>query len=170
VWTRLPDVPVIVRVADPAVAVGDAVRVRMLVLVVLAGLKDAVTPAGRPLTARLTAPLKPLRSSTVVVLVPLLPWMTLTDEADSEKSGAGVTVRAMVVVCVRLPEMPVTVTVAGPTVAVADAVKVRMLVPVVLAGLKAAVTPAGRPLADKATEPVKLLRPLTVMVLEPVLP
>jgi len=56
----------------------------MLVLVVLAGLKDAVTPAGRPLIARFTAPLKPLRSSTVVVVVPLLPWTTLTGVADNE--------------------------------------------------------------------------------------
>jgi len=76
----------------------------------------------------------------------------------------------MVVVCVRLPETPVIVTVAGPTVAVADVVRVRMLVLVVLAGLKDAVTPAGRPLADKATELVKLLSPWTVMVLEPALP
>lgn len=73
-------------------------------------------------------------------------------------------------VCVRLPEIPVTVTVAGPTVAVVDAVNVKMLVPVVEVGLKDAVTPAGRPLADKATEPVKLLRPETVIVLVPALP
>jgi hypothetical protein len=76
----------------------------------------------------------------------------------------------MVVVWVKLPELPVMVTVAGPTVAVLDAVSVRMLVPVVLLGLKDAVTPAGRPVADRATDPVKLLVPLTVMVLVPLLP
>lgn len=48
-------------------------RVRMLVPVVLAGLKDAVTPAGRPLAARFTAPVNPFRSITAIVLVPLLP-------------------------------------------------------------------------------------------------
>jgi hypothetical protein len=44
------------------------------------------------------------------------------------------------------------VTVAGPSVAVAEAVKVTvLLVPVVEAGLKLAVTPAGKPLAPNAT-------------------
>jgi len=76
----------------------------------------------------------------------------------------------MVVACVRLPEMPVTVMVAGPTVAVPETVNVSMLVPVVLEGLKDAVTPAGRPLADKPTDPEKLLMPLTAMVLVPLLP
>lgn len=71
---------------------------------------------------------------------------------------------------VRLPEMPVMVIVAEPTGAVLDAVSVRMLVPVVLVGLNDAVTPDGRPLADKATDPVKLLIPLTVIVLVPLLP
>jgi len=79
-------------------------------------------------------------------------------------------VRAMTVVWVRLPEVPVMVTVAGPTVAVAEAASVRMLLPVVLLGLKDAVTPAGRPVAESATDPVKLLTPLTVMVLLPLLP
>jgi hypothetical protein len=76
----------------------------------------------------------------------------------------------MVVACVRLPEMPVTVMVAGPTVAALETVNVRMLAPVVLEGLKDAVTPAGRPLADKPTDPAKLLMPLTAMVLVPLLP
>ena len=39
-WTRLPEVPMMVIVNGPAAAVLDAVRVRMLVVVVLAGLKD----------------------------------------------------------------------------------------------------------------------------------
>ena len=62
------------------------------------------------------------------------------------------------------------VMVAGPTAAVLDAVSVRMLLVVVLDGLKDAVTPAGRPVATRATEPLKLLIPLTVTVLEPVAP
>jgi hypothetical protein len=44
------------------------------------------------------------------------------------------------------------VTVAGPSVAVVEAVKVTvLLVPVVEAGLKLGVTPAGKPLALSAT-------------------
>jgi hypothetical protein len=79
-------------------------------------------------------------------------------------------VRAIVVVCVRVPDVPVMVMVAGPTVAVLEAVSVSVLVVVALAGLKDAVTPVGRPLAERATDPAKLLMPVTVMVLVPVLP
>ena len=74
-------------------------------------------------------------------------------------------VRATVAVCVRLPEVPVMVIVAGPRVAVPDAVRVSLLLVVALAGLNDAVTPAGIPLADKATEPLKLLIGVIVMVL-----
>jgi hypothetical protein len=74
------------------------------------------------------------------------------------------------VVCVRLPEVPVIVTVARPRVAVLAAERVKTLVPVVLAGLNDAVTPAGKPLALRATEPLKPLLPVTVIVLLPVAP
>ena len=73
-------------------------------------------------------------------------------------------------VCVRLPEVPVMVMFDNPAVAVLAAVSVNMLVPVVLAGLNDAVTPAGRPLATRATEPLKLLMPATVIVLLPLVP
>jgi hypothetical protein len=76
-------------------------------------------------------------------------------------------VRATVVVCVRLPDVPVTVTVARPRVAVLEAVSVSVLV---LVGLKDAVTPAGSPVADKATDPLKLLSGVTVTVLVPAVP
>jgi hypothetical protein len=78
-----------------------------------------------------------------------------------------VTVRAMVVVCVKDPLVPVTVTLAAPVAAVLEAVKVRVLVPVVDAGLKLAVTPAGKPLAASETLPLKPFSGLTVMVLLP---
>jgi len=84
VWVRLPDVPVIVTVAGPTVAVLDAVRVSVLLVVALAGLKDAVTPAGRPLAERATDPLKLLSGVTVMVLVPLALCTTLADVADKE--------------------------------------------------------------------------------------
>jgi len=84
VCVRLPEVPVIVTVVVPATAVLDAVNVKMLEVVALAGLKDAVTPAGKPLALRATDPLKLLTPVTVIVLEPLAPATTLTVEADSE--------------------------------------------------------------------------------------
>ena len=75
-------------VGPPAVAEPLAVRVRVLVLVVLVGLNDAVTPLGRvEVTARLTFPVKPPVGLTVIVLVPLLACATLKEVgfADSVK-------------------------------------------------------------------------------------
>ena len=80
------------------------------------------------------------------------------------------TVRLMVVVCVRAPEVPVIVTVKVPVAAVLLAVKVKVLVVVVLVGLNVAVTPLGSPEADKFTLPVKPFRALTVIVLIPLEP
>lgn len=73
VWLRLPDVPVIVTVDVPVAAVALAVRVNELVVVAEAGLKDAVTPLGRPDADKLTVPAKPFRGATVMVLEPLDP-------------------------------------------------------------------------------------------------
>jgi len=58
-FVRLPEVPVIVRVALPVVAELVAVRVRTLEVVAGFGLNDAVTPAGRPDTDKPTLPPKP---------------------------------------------------------------------------------------------------------------
>jgi hypothetical protein len=89
-----------------------------------------------------------LAEVTVIVAVDELPGLIdagLAVPAESEKlAGGRVTVRLTVAVCVRLPEVPVTVTAVGPPV-VAEllAVRVRMLVVDVLVGLNAAVTPVG---------------------------
>jgi hypothetical protein len=172
VCVKLPDVPVMVTVAVPVVAVPLAVKVTVLLVVVLPGLKDAVTPLGSPDADKLTLPLKPLVGLTVTVLLALLPWVTetLAGDAESVKFGAAFTVSVTVVVWLRLPEVPVIVTVAFPVVAVALAVSVKLLVPVVLAGLKLAVTPAGNPDADRLTLLLKPLVGLTVMVVDPLLP
>ena len=73
VWVKVPEVPVTVTVEVPAVTEAPAIIVRILTPVVLAGLKDAVTPLGRPDATRLTLPLKPLCGPTVMALAPLLP-------------------------------------------------------------------------------------------------
>jgi hypothetical protein len=165
---------VTVTVAAPVVAVLLAVSVNVLVLVVLVGLKLAVTPLGRPEAERLTEPLKPLTGVTVMVLVPLAPrlMVTLAGEAESEKFGTATafTVRLMVVLRVKAPEVPVMVTVEVPVVAVPLAVNVTVLLVVVLPGLKDAVTPLGRPEADKLTLPLNPFTGLTVMVLLPLPP
>jgi len=59
VFVKAADVPVTVTVNVPVAAVLPAVSVNVLVLVVLPGLKDAVTPLGRPDADKLTLPLKP---------------------------------------------------------------------------------------------------------------
>jgi len=71
-----------------------------------------------------------------------------------------------VVVRVRLPDVPVIVTVAVPVAAVAPAVKVSVLVVAGL-GLNAAVTPLGKPDAEKVTLPLKPFAGVMVIVLVP---
>ena len=75
---KLADVPLIVTVAVPGVAVALAVSVRVLVVLVGFGLNPAVTPLGRPDALSVTLPVKPPAGITVMVLVPLLPWLTVT--------------------------------------------------------------------------------------------
>ena len=80
------------------------------------------------------------------------------------------TVSAMVVVAVVLPEVPVMVTVDEPAVAVLLAVSVSTLVPVVGLVPNEAVTPLGRPEAARVTLPVNPPVSVTVTVSVPVLP
>lgn len=84
-----PDVPVMVTVEVPVVAVALAVNVTLLVDVVGFVPKLAVTPDGRPEADRLTLPVKPPEGATVIVLPTLLPCVTVTlvGEADREKLG-----------------------------------------------------------------------------------
>lgn len=174
VCVRLPETPVTVMVLVPVVAVLLAVKVRTLVEVVGFVPNVAVTPLGRADVERVTDPVKPLRSVSVIVLLPLVPCLTvkLVGEADKEKSGCAgaLTVRLMVVVWLSDPETPVTVTVAVPVVAVELAVRVRTLLDVVGFVPKLAVTPAGNPDAESVTDPVKPFTGFTVMVLVPLLP
>lgn len=74
-----PDVPVMVTVAVPVVAVEEAVRVRVEVALPFAGgvtglvENAAVTPLGKPEAVSVVAALNPLRLPTVMVLVPFEP-------------------------------------------------------------------------------------------------
>jgi hypothetical protein len=171
---RAPEVPLIVTVAAPVVAVLPAFSVSTADPVVVGlGLKLAVTPLGRPLAARVTPPVNPFAGVTVMVSVLLLPWVTdrVPAPGASAKLGATVTVRSTVVDAVRAPEVPLIVTVTGPpAVAVLLAVSVSTLEPVVRLVAKAAVTPLGRPEVASATLPVNPLAPVTVIVLVPLPP
>ena len=80
-----PDAPETVTVTVPVGAVPLAVSVNVLVLAVLLGLNDAVTPLGRPDADKLTLPLKPPCGVTVMVLVPLVPWTTLRLFGEGER-------------------------------------------------------------------------------------
>lgn len=174
VLPKVPELPVTVIVTVPVVAVPLAVNVNVLVLAVLAGLKDAVTPGGRPDADKLTLPLKPFCGVTVIVLVPVAPCTTVKVLGDAERVkfgfGAAFTVRDSVVVLVRLPDVPVTVTVTVPVAAVPIAVSVNVLVAAVLVGLNDAVTPDGRPDAARLTFPLKPPSGKTVIVLVPLVP
>src|SRR5271163_5076502 len=110
VATRASEVPVIVAVAVTGRAEAAAVSVSVLLVVVGLVPHTAVTPLGRPDATRVTLPVKPFTSVTVTVLgTPAAPGVgvRMAGEAESVKSGVALTVRAIVVVAVRPPEVPV---------------------------------------------------------------
>src|SRR5262245_54231763 len=137
---RLPDVPVTVIEAVPGAAMLLTVNVNVLVLVVLGGLNEAVTPLGRPEALKVTLPVKPFCGATVMVLEPVAPWriVSVTGCAESVNVGTGFTVTDTVVLLTRVPEVPVMVTLTVPAGAELLAVSVSVLLLVVLEGLNAA--------------------------------
>lgn len=144
----------------------------------LAVVNPAVTPAGSADADRFTLPANPFNGVRVMALEPLPP-LTICKAAGASamaKSCGAVTVAVKVAVEVRLPEAPVTVKLEALTAAEPVAVSVRVLltaaVPVAetLAGLNDAVTPAGKPVAVRATVPLKPDCGVTVMVATPVPP
>ena len=102
----VPPVAVTVTFAVPVVAVAVAENVSVELplpgAAMDAGLKLAVTPAGRPEADNDTAELKPPLTVVEIVLLPEVPCVTdrLAGEALTAKSGvaAAVMVRVMVVV------------------------------------------------------------------------
>jgi hypothetical protein len=101
VFVKVPEIPVIVTVTVPGGAVLLEVSVNVLALVALVGLKEAVTPVGRPEADKLTIPLKPFCGVMVTALVPPAPCaiVTLLGKAESVKFAVGTafTVRETVV-------------------------------------------------------------------------
>jgi hypothetical protein len=169
----VPEVPVMVIVEVPAAAVLLAASVSTLEVVEDVGLNAAVTPVGKPVAAKDTLPVNGLTSVTVIVSVPLEPATTDSAVVDGFSVKVPVpetTLNVMGAVAVLLPEVPVTVTVNAPVVAVVLAVSLRTAEVVVDAGLNEAVTPLGRPDAVNDTVPVNPPRSVTVIVSVPLAP
>jgi hypothetical protein len=84
-----PEVPVTVTVAVPVVAVAEAVNVSVELALLLAGgvtglvENAAVTPLGNPEALKVVAELKLFWLVMVTVLVPLPPWVTVTEEGEA---------------------------------------------------------------------------------------
>lgn len=143
---------------------------KVITLLPVVGLAEnvAVTPLGKPDTARVTVPAKQADSVGVMVTDPLLPSVmdsTAGEAVRVKVSGAeATTVRAMEVVAFWEPETPVMVIGYVPTMAVLPAVRVRTLLPVVGLVPKVAATPLGRPDAARVTLPLNGLMSVTVIV------
>lgn len=167
-WLRPPEVPLIVMLNVPTLAVRETLRVSLLLVVAGLGLNEAVTPLGEPEADSVTRLLKPFSRVRVMVLVPLLPRAMVREFGESERlksgCGPGVIVSETVVACKRLPDVPVTVMVNVPTVAVDVADNRRVLVVAAGLGLNEAVTPVGMPDAVKLTLLEKPFTGLTVMM------
>ena len=89
------------------------------------------------------------------MLEPLAPPNKLRALDDAAKLKVGTaTVRLMVAVLFRVPDVPVTVTLTVPAVTELAARSVRVVALALLTGLNEAVTPLGRPVAAKVTAPV----------------
>ena len=150
----------------PGAADALAEKLTLLVVLVVVGLKLAVTPLGRPVAARVTGALKFCALRTLMVALGLLPPSTtlrVLDDEEMVKLGVG-TVTVRVVDAVSEPEVPVMVIECDPGAAVAPAVKDTVLDEVLLVGLKLAVTPVGKPVAVNVTVPVKPLAAATLIL------
>ena len=144
----------------------------------------SVLPQGFVLVAAAKSPLitmllmfsveLPVFATVTLLAVLFVPTTVLANTSDVgvrvTTGPLAVTVRVIVVVGFKLPDVPVIVTVDVPVAAVALAVSVKVLVEVVGFGTNAAVTPLGRPEADNVTLPLKPFVGTTVIVLVPLLP
>jgi hypothetical protein len=83
VAVRFPDFPVTVTLLVAGDALALAAKLRVLADAVLAGVNDAVTPLGSPVTVRLTALANPFTGTTVIESVPVAPGATLTAAVDA---------------------------------------------------------------------------------------
>jgi len=116
--------------------------------------------------------LNPFSGATVIVLVPPARCgkIKLLGDAESVKFGPGVIVTETVVLLIKPPAIPVTVTGNVPVAAVLLAARVIVLDDVAGFGLNDALTPPGRPEADKLTLLLNPFSGATVIVPVPPAP
>ena|SRR6185437_3451739 len=84
-----PELPLMAISYFPGAAAELAVSVSELVVLVVAGLKAALKPAGRPEAERLTLPVKPFDAATLMVLVVLVPGTKEMLPADAMRFRVG---------------------------------------------------------------------------------
>ena len=92
------------------------------------------------------------------------------DERLAWVTAAFVTLRVTVMVCVKLPDTPVTLMLYVPVDAELLTAKLKVLLDVVLEGLNDAVTPLGTPEAERFTAELNPFWGFTVIVVEPFAP
>jgi hypothetical protein len=135
------------------------------------GLNAAVTPAGNFETASVTLPENAFAGAMVMVLVTLPPGSSVTALGEAERVKLGfATVRLNGMLFVKLPDVPVIVTVAVPVAALELTARVSVLLEVAGFGLNAAFTPDGKPEAESVTLPLNPFTGVMVIVLVPLLP
>lgn len=171
-----PDVPVMVTTVVPSATElpADSVRIASSygVFAVLVGFGEivAVTPLGRPETARVTGPLKPLEEASAMGLEVVAPGPIDKLAGPVMVKFAADIERENLVVDVRLPEVPLIVTELVPIEAVLVATNVKDVFPFVGFGEKLALTPLGRPAMDRLTSPLKPFVSVMGMLLVRVVP
>jgi len=113
----------------PVVAALDAQKVTVVPLMV------AVIPAGRPLTAKVTVPVKPLIAVTVIVTLLHPPWGTVRDDGLTLKEKSGFVPATVKLTALLATPLTETVTFTPPaailgTVTVSEVVVAAVTVPV----------------------------------------
>lgn len=129
-WLKLPDFPVMVTVDAPGAAEAETTSVKTQVVGVLPGPNDAPTPAGTPARVTVTGLENPFSGVSVSVVVPAAPPAILkaVGDADRLKLGGALMVSAIETLLVKLPDVPVIVTVTLAAAALAGTLIVTTLV------------------------------------------
>lgn len=117
--------PVIVNIVVPIGTLGATLKVTVALLEVGSCIQVAVTPAGNGVVmARVTFPLKPSKYAVFIVVETELPcWVIRSAGAALIANPGALTPNVRTVFAVRVPEVPVIVTLYDPRCSIALTVK-----------------------------------------------